>query len=93
MYSYDRIRLHQRQLGKKKSKYKSKCIADGVFHVKITFNGYSLTQQTPRPLAQVPEEVPPRLVHSLEVRQVPRLVTVSEAVHRSGEMVASMMNT
>lgn len=41
-------------------------------------------QQTPRPFAQVPDAVPPVLVHSLAGMQVPRVLKPSFVVHWSG---------
>ena len=35
-----------------------------------------LMQQTPRPLAHEPESLPPLVLQSLEVRQVPDVLTV-----------------
>ena len=33
-----------------------------------------ITQQTPKPAAQFPSALPPLLVHSLEVKQVPLML-------------------
>ena len=39
-----------------------------------------ITQQTPKPAAQFPSALPPLLVHSLEVKQVPLMLESEKAV-------------